>query len=106
VRHPSTLSHLAGANRQGEIAKVFDWTRQTKELLSRLQHILSETLKFWERFNSQNGDIDFFSDMDSSQDRCNLSLGTINETFETLESLQRTLDCLIRSCEDYAIAVS
>jgi hypothetical protein len=70
--------------------------------LSQLQHKLSETLNFWERFNSQNGDINFFLDMNYSQ----LSLSAINETFETLEDLQRTLDSLLKSCEDYANAVS
>ena len=105
------MAHQDGSTRDsGEAAKkAFDWTRKTKEFLTRLQEPLSGTIKFWERFNSSNGDIGYFSDIKSSDDlqnRINLSLRAINEIVETLEELQRTLDILIGFCDDYSNAVS
>jgi hypothetical protein len=104
------LSRRDGSTKdRGERAKkAFDWTRQIKEFLSRLRDPLSATIKFWERFNSSDGDIGFFLDVNSSdkKNRVNLALREIKETFETLEELQRTLDTLVKSCDDYANAVS
>jgi hypothetical protein len=77
--------------------------------VNRLRQTLSETIKLWEHFNSANGDIDYFSDSkspDNFQDRIKLSLCEINETFQTLETLQRKLDGLIVLCKDSENAVS
>jgi hypothetical protein len=77
--------------------------------VNRLRQTLSETIKLWEQFNSANGDIDYFSDSKSSdgfQNQIKLSLCEINETFLTLETLQRKLDDLIVLCKDSENAVS
>jgi len=80
------------------------------ELLSQLLDVLSETIKAWERFNSSNGDIGYFSDiessLDASQHRTRLSPRAIGETFETLEGLQQKLLLLDKSCHNSAQAVS
>jgi hypothetical protein len=88
------------------VKETEEWTRQIVELLNRLQDSLSETIKAWEIFNSPKGDIDYFSDMDFSRNRCRGSLGKIKETFETLESHQRTLQKLSKSSRDLAQNVS
>jgi hypothetical protein len=79
------------------------------ELLSRLLDGLSEIVMVWERFNSSNLDIGYFSDhepLDEWQDHINLSLCAIHETFETLKGLHRTLRLLDKSCRDSAQVVS
>lgn len=73
--------------------------------------VLSGDIKCWERFKSPNGDIGYFSDIDSSPDashrrRTRLSLRAINETFETLEGLQQKLLLLDKSCRNSAQDVS
>lgn len=83
-----------------------EWTRQIVEFLNRLQDGLSETIKAWEIFNSPKGDVGYFSDIDFSQKRYYGSLGMIQETFEALESHQRTLQKLSKSCRDSAQNVS
>jgi len=88
------------------VKETEEWTRQIVELLNQLQDVLSETVKAWERFNSENGDIDYFSDIDFSENRCRGSLSKIKETFEVLESHQRTLQKLSKSCHDSAQNVS
>jgi len=77
------------------------------ELLSRLLDKLSETIKAWERFNSSNGDIGYFSDSSISQNRAkSLSLRAIKKTFEMLEDLQEKLLLLEKSCRNSAQTVS
>lgn len=104
------MAHPDGRKRgSGETAKTFDWTRQAIELVNRLRKTLDETNKLWEHFNSANGDIGYFADINSSDDpenRINLSLRELNDTFHTLETLQRTLDDLSASCKDTSNAVS
>ncbi|PSS22711.1 hypothetical protein M430DRAFT_16661 [Amorphotheca resinae ATCC 22711] len=101
-QHPRTAG-----DRAEDIKKTFDWTQQIIELLSRVLGVLSGDIKCWERFKSPNGDIGYFSDIDSSPDashrrRTRLSLRAINETFETLEGLQQKLLLLDKSCRNSA----
>jgi len=115
-RHPSTLS--GGKRDRAEVVKTFDWTRQTIELLKRLRKTLSETNKQWEYFNSENGDVDYFSESTSSVDcatnkisaedsrhQMPLLLCEIGGTFQRLQTLLRSLDDLSASCEDSAKAL-
>ena len=88
---------------------TFDWTQQTMELLSQLLDVISKPIKAWQSFNSSNGDIGYFSRIESlsdiSQCRTRLSLRAINETFQNLKSLQQTLLLLEKSCRQSAEAV-
>lgn len=94
---------------RGETIRTFDWTRQTKELVDRLRKTLSETIKFWKDFNEVNGDADYFTDInpsDETHNRIKAFLCEINERFQTLEKLQRNLDSLSVLCKDSENAVS
>jgi hypothetical protein len=91
--------------------KTLKWTRQTIDLLGQLQERLSETIEAWEGFNSSDGDIGYFSDIDCSPDaqqrrNCNESIAAIKETFEILRNLQRRLVLLEKTCQNLAKAVS
>jgi hypothetical protein len=114
---------LSGGKRdRDETVKTFDWTRQTIELVNRLQVDLSETNEQWERFKVHGGDVDYFSDSissadiacksnylipdDNSQNRLKPLLCEIGEQFQRLQTVQRTLDALSASCKDSANAVS
>jgi hypothetical protein len=107
-RHPSTLSQPSGTTKDN-VKKTFDWTRQTAELLSRLNEALSGMITFWERFNSLHGDIGYFANIQSSEaskQHVESSLRAINDAFETLQGLQRALNLMSDFCQDYANAVS
>ena len=76
-----------------------------------MQERLSETIEAWEGFNSSDGDIGYFSDIDCSPDaqqrrNCNESIAAIKETFEILKNLQRRLVLLDKTCQNLAQAVS
>ena len=92
--------------------ETFDSTLQAIDLLSKLVAVLEKTTKAWKRFSSENGDIGYFSRINSVPEsdipqRCvRESILGINETFETLEDLQQTLISLKESCHDSAQAVS
>ena len=99
---------MAGVQAE-DVKKSFDWTHQTMELVSQLLDVLSETIKAWDIFNSSDGDIGYFSDIDSLDTprfRTRLSLCAIKEIFEILEGLQRKLLFLEKSCRNSAEAVS
>jgi hypothetical protein len=105
------LSQPDGKKRdRSETAKTFDWTRQTKEHVDRLRTDLSETIKYWKDFNDLNGDIDYFTDVNDPpnefQNRVNLLLCRIKETFQKLERFQRILNGLSVVCKDAENAVS
>ncbi|KAH8588290.1 hypothetical protein B0O99DRAFT_693577 [Bisporella sp. PMI_857] len=111
TQHSFTLSPQPGkeGDQAEDIKKSFDWTHQTMDLLSQLLDVLSETIKAWEIFNSPSGDINYFSDIYSSQDaqqpRTRLSLRAIKETMETMEGLQQKLFLLDKSCRNSAEAL-
>jgi len=79
--------------------------------MNQLLKTLSETIKFWKDFNDTNGDVGYFSnftDIDSSidfQNRTHEALCDINETFQSLERLQRNLESLSAQCKDSENAV-
>jgi Golgi nucleoside diphosphatase len=73
-------------------------------MLRRLLELLAETIKAWDEFRSENGDIAYFSCLVSTgaQD----SLSVIREIFTDLDELRRKLDFRLESCLDRARAVS
>jgi len=77
-------------------------------LLRQLLPGLSETTKAWERFASDNGDINYFNNIKSSPDNISAHqlLRAIGEAFDTLEDLQQKLLDLEKSCQKSAQAVS
>jgi len=94
------------------LKETFDYTLKAIDLLSKLVAVLEKTIKAWQRFSSENGDIGYFLRINSTPDsdvsqRCvRESLVGINKSFETLEDLQQTLISLKKSCDDSAQAVS
>jgi hypothetical protein len=81
-----------------------------KELLSRLINLLSESVRAWERFNSPDGGISYFSDIDSGEDvlkhRSRRRIRAINETFQDLEDFQKKLIGMDKECQTLAQTVS
>ena len=77
-------------------------------LLRQLLSGLSETTNAWERFSSDNGDINYFDNIKSSPDNISAHqlLRAIREAFETLEDLQQKLLNLEKTCQKSAQAVS
>jgi hypothetical protein len=80
------------------------------ELLIQLQAVLSETIMIWKGFDSTDGDIGYFADVESYTDNSHQhayqALRAVKEAFEQLESLQRQLDLLQSSLTNSARAVS
>ena len=76
--------------------------------MNRLEVAISQTTKLWENFNAENGDIDYFSDFDSSEVNTlrKALLCEISEHFSRLEIVQRSLEALSASCKDSAKVVS
>lgn len=71
---------------------------------------LSETIRAWERFNS-DGDIDYFSEIDGNldsgrQSRLSLTLDAITESFQRLQVLQHKLAALKEYSKESAQTVS
>ncbi|RFU29722.1 hypothetical protein B7463_g6595, partial [Scytalidium lignicola] len=75
---------------------ILYWTQQAADLLSNLSKVLSETIKVWEEFNSSDGDICYFNNL---QPRAQQLIGAIKQTFDTLKSLQNRLHLLEKSCK-------
>jgi hypothetical protein len=79
--------------------------------VNKLRKTLSETNKLWQHFNSHNGDIGYFESSSESSFSGTVRnrikpLCEINETFQRLEELERTLEYLSASCKDSENAVS
>ncbi|KAF2100657.1 hypothetical protein NA57DRAFT_74257 [Rhizodiscina lignyota] len=113
-RYSSHLSgHLGTTDDPAENAKEnFDWILQAMDFLNHLIGALSKTNKATQRFI--NRDISYFTEMDcSSQEISNgrlsgipLLLDAINETFDSLEDLQRDLIRLHEDCDNFYQAVN
>jgi hypothetical protein len=67
---------------------------------------LTKLLDQWERFESLNGDINYFSEILSPKTPGGKTLNTIRETFEDLKRCRDTLLALDKSCDIAAQAVS
>jgi hypothetical protein len=94
-------------DRSEDAKKAFEWAQQSIDLLCKLQSVLSETIEHWDRFNSCDGDIGYFSDIDCSPDarkrrNCVGSLAAIKGTFEVLKNIQRKLVVLEKLCQNSA----
>jgi hypothetical protein len=84
--------------------EAFEWTQQTMKLLSQLLDGTSRTINAWDGFNDHNGDIGYFSNVEmsekcgTSQDRIEIWLRAIDESFKELEDLRRRLKILRGDC--------
>jgi len=75
--------------------------------MHRLVKTLAETNRQWKIFNSKNGDVSYFSDPESSNaDTYKVSLCNIDEAFQRLETVERSLKALAKSCKYSSEAVS
>jgi hypothetical protein len=86
----------SAAQRADQIQETFNWTVQTTELISRLDHRLSSTIEAWKMFNAADGDFRYFTGM--SQQRARLYLPEIKVAFEGLQALHIVLVNLEKSC--------
>ena len=90
--------------------QAFDRVRQTLKLLRQLLGRLSKTIKALEMFNSENGDINYFSglvssELDAQQHLARASIQTIHKIFNELKLLKEDLNNLKETCEDSLTAV-
>jgi hypothetical protein len=83
--------------------KNFDWAFKTMELLRRFDEVLCGTVEVWRLFNSQDGDLDYFSDISP---RAYLSLNALQSIFQELQGTQRRLFQLQSKCLNFSEAVS
>ena len=83
---------------------------KTIDLLSDLIAVLSKAIMEWENFNASDGDLAYFSDLESypegSRAPVRGSLAAIERTFKELEKLREDLLDLGKSCSNNAEAVS
>jgi hypothetical protein len=83
---------------------------QTGKLLRGLLHRLSETIKVWEVFKSDDGDRGYVSEMNSypegSRVHVRNSLRAIKSTFEELKIIRQELRRLYKDCRSAAKDVS
>jgi len=111
--HPPTLSRRAGIaqNRTTEMKAAFDWALQMMGLLRCVYDVLSATVKAWRTFQSPDGDIGYFIDLDvhvasRTTKRRYLSLQNLKATFRQLEEYQEKIFTLNKSCLEYQGTVS
>ena len=88
-----------GNDQAEDLKKIYDWTQPTIKLLSDLEHDFSELLQEWETFYSHNGDIGYFSGINSA-------IAPIKESFEELDDVRRRLVRLKKSSRESAADVS
>jgi len=84
---------------------------QMMQLLRRIYDVLSATVKAWRTFQSPDGDIGFFSDLDvhiasRTTKRRYRSLQNLKATFRQLEEYQEKIFTLNKSCSEYQGTVS
>ncbi|KAE9373616.1 hypothetical protein N431DRAFT_504241 [Stipitochalara longipes BDJ] len=92
------------SERSDEIKRSFHWTQERMRLLGKLINVLSGSIQQWRAFKSQDGDIEYFSDLQHPiesrypefEDNCHVgrSLRAINKTFANLECLLQKLELL------------
>jgi hypothetical protein len=113
--HPSDLSRRPGIaqDRTTELKEAFDWALRILNLLCRLDGVLSATVKAWQSFTSEGGDIDYFLDQgvdaavkSTSVKARHRSLQNIEAKFRRLKEYQDEIAVLNRNCSDYQEAVS
>ncbi|KAF2266353.1 hypothetical protein CC78DRAFT_615163 [Lojkania enalia] len=80
-------------NTPEEMMNVFDWIHKTSSLIHDLKERLSKTIEAWHIFTSPNGDINYFSDLDTRTKRLLLEA---NESCSKLEGLERNLEHIRR----------
>jgi hypothetical protein len=89
--------------------ETYDWNIKTIDLLSDITAVLSKAIMEWKRFNAPNGDLAYFSDLESfpnmSRSHIIKWLVAIKRTFEELENLQEDLLALEKACSNDAEAV-
>jgi hypothetical protein len=76
---------------------------ETLTILSLLIGLLTKTVEVWEKFNRQDGDICYFSDIGES---ISGDLRAIKMEFEKLQDYQNTLQTTKQRCEDFLRDVS
>ena len=79
-------------------------------LLRKLRERFSTTIQAWDRFDTPDGDIRYFSDISDisepqAQVIAKLALNNIKEIFENLKDLEQTLTSLDKSCEEHSRVV-
>lgn len=91
-----------------EAKRAVDWTRQAINLLRNLEGVLSQLIRAWDSFISEDGDIGYFKDTDLAAISTNSlqSLRTIKATFQQLREHQRTIEQLKECCVDFQTSVS
>lgn len=113
--HPSNLSRRPGIaqDRTTELKEAFDWALHILNLLCRLDGVLSATVKVWQSFTSEGGDIDYFFDhgVDGAAKSTSIkarhrSLQNIGAKFRRLEEYQDKIAVLNKNCSGYQGAVS
>jgi hypothetical protein len=89
-----------------ELRQSYHWTLQTKDLLRRLKHVLSNQLDAWAAFSS-NGDIQYFDERRSMTSlEPPKSLAIVAKHFTALEIYRKGLEELEKCCSDSSEAVS
>lgn len=93
-----------------DVKETYDWNMKTIDLVSDVAVVLSGTIMDWKRFNASDGDLAYFSDLESYSERSwngvRGSLSAIQKTFDQLEKLRDDLNSLEKSCSNDAEAVS
>jgi hypothetical protein len=81
-----------------EMVQTFEWTHKTLRMIQKLHENLKKTNALWINFTSPNGDVLYFTDLETSDSqtrkhiqRC---LSEINDQFEGLKDVQQRLEDL------------
>lgn len=86
-----------------DIVAASYWTQQMLQLLSKLLQKIEEINYAWDRFTTFNGDVNYFSDLDSvspaTKEHIERMLQKINEAIDDLKGLQKRLERVQRQCE-------
>jgi hypothetical protein len=80
---------------------------KTITILKLLMDVLTKTVDAWYRFNTQDGDIDYFTDSEgSASEQFAGMLRTVKGDFEKLQEQLQTLHTAKQHCEDFSRDVS
>ncbi|KAH9203700.1 hypothetical protein DL95DRAFT_472141 [Leptodontidium sp. 2 PMI_412] len=98
--HPSTLSQRPGnaRDRTTEMKAAFDWALKMMSVLQRPHDVLLATVREWEAFNSQDGDIGYFYDPDADDSEDEGDIGCFTDSHA--DALMRAIEARYRSMQN------
>ncbi|KAF1950726.1 hypothetical protein CC80DRAFT_576750 [Byssothecium circinans] len=99
-RLTAIFSHTSSGDPLAPARQSLAWTVRTITFLHKLRQQLIVSIRTWKRFDSPNGDKNFFRDMDDQN--VEFALVSMRDSFAEMTGLKEKLNFLIQSCKESA----